>query len=233
MHGTSTHPGWRLAPLVVAAVLAAPLVGVVVPAAAGSAAVPRPAWAPWSQARPAPPMAPHSNPIQRTGSAVEHSSRAGPESPAALGASANWAGQVETGSQYSGISADWKVPTVGPTSADDYSGTWIGIDGFDDGSIIQTGTAQESTPTGAVDFAWYELYPLPAEELGPVAPGDQMSASIIEDSPGTWTLTIDDVSSQQGASGPLVRRPGHLGRVDRRAGRRSTRRSPPWPRSGA
>ena len=52
-------------------------------------------------------------------------------------------------------------------------------------------------------YAWYELYPNPPAILGPVSPGDQMEASIVRALPGTWDLSIADVSSGNSASGPL------------------------------
>ena len=84
--------------------------------------------------------------------------------------------------------------------ADAYEGasaTWIGIDGGPDSpdSIIQTGTAQ-ITEDGATSYtAWYELYPAPPVTLGNVSPGDQMSATIMQNGTDNWTMQLQDVST--------------------------------------
>ena len=74
--------------------------------------------------------------------------------------SSNWSGQVATGGTYTGVSANWIVPTVPDTSnlnngTTEYSATWIGIDGTSSQSLIQTGTAQQSSG-GPHYYAWYE-----------------------------------------------------------------------------
>ena len=111
--------------------------------------------------------------------------------------STNWSGQITGGTTFTGVSADWVVPTVQPTASLEASGTWIGIDGgpSSPSSIIQTGTAQV-TEGGATGYdAWYELYPAPAVVLGSVSPGDQMQAVITQISGTNWTLSIADVTS--------------------------------------
>ncbi len=121
-------------------------------------------------------------------------------------ASLNWSGELATGTTFTGVSADWVVPTVQPTATLEASSTWIGIDGSPEspGSIIQTGTTQ-ATENGETEyFAWYELYPSAAVVVGGVSPGDQMEASIYQDSGTSWTLSISDVTSGNSASGPLT-----------------------------
>ena len=119
--------------------------------------------------------------------------------------SSNWSGLVDTGTTYTAISSYWTVPSVVPSEANEASGTWIGIDGAisGDDSIIQTGTAQTTSGGSTSYYAWYELYPNASVELGVVAPGDEMEAEIEEDSPGTWTITIEDLTSQQGSTGQV------------------------------
>jgi hypothetical protein len=144
------------------------------------------ATAAWAPRRAWPPGAPAPQPALRAGSDT----------------STNWAGLVATGAQWTGVSASWTVPAVSPTGVDAYSATWVGIDGYSNSSLIQTGTEQDSAASGASQyFAWYEILPAPATYIGPVAPGDQMTASVSEDSPGTWTIAIKDVTSGQSFSG--------------------------------
>ena len=57
--------------------------------------------------------------------------------------STNWSGQVLLGSGITGVSGDWVVPAVAASASDEYSASWIGIDGTTVNSLIQTGTAQQ------------------------------------------------------------------------------------------
>jgi hypothetical protein len=109
--------------------------------------------------------------------------------------SSNWSGYADTGPTFSAISAQWVVPTVQPSQSSQYSSTWIGIDGYGDSSLIQTGTAQE-TSSGATDYYdWYEILPAYAVVIGSVTPGDHMTASVQEVTAGTWTIAITDITS--------------------------------------
>ncbi len=98
------------------------------------------------------------------------------------------------------------MPAVQPTSVLEAAGTWLGLDGgpASPGSIIQTGTAGDTEHGSTGYYAWVEIYPAPAQEIGPVAPGDHMMASISQTSGTAWNLTITDVTSSQSASGPVT-----------------------------
>jgi hypothetical protein len=119
----------------------------------------------------------------------------------------NWAGLVETGSSsYTSVSASWTVPTVQPSENLKVSATWIGIDGFNNQHLIQTGTEQD-TSGGVTSYdAWWEILPAPETPITTitVSAGDVMSASITQDSPGThstpgtWTITITDETTGKG-----------------------------------
>jgi hypothetical protein len=117
--------------------------------------------------------------------------------------SLNWSGLVDTGTTFSGVSAQWTVPTVPATQSATSSGTWVGIDGAFNSSLIQTGTAQQSSGGVTSYFAWYEILPASLVPIGLVTPGDQMSASVVEDSPGTWTISIADLTSDQSSTGSV------------------------------
>jgi hypothetical protein len=127
-------------------------------------------------------------------------------------ASSNWSGYAVTGSTYSDITGQWTVPTVQPTKGSTYSSSWVGIDGFNNSSLIQTGTEQDYASGKAQYYAWWEI--LPAAETAissaayPVSPGDTMNASIQNDGNGKWTITLTDTTqkwmftTQQAYSGP-------------------------------
>ncbi|MGA2303952.1 MAG: G1 family glutamic endopeptidase [Acidimicrobiales bacterium] len=113
----------------------------------------------------------------------------------------NWSGYVDTGPIFTAISAQWVVPTVQPSQSAQYSSTWIGIDGFppSDTSLIQTGTAQQTSGGVTSYYDWEEIItpsdPAPAVTIGAVSPGDHMTASIYEVTAGTWMMAITDVTS--------------------------------------
>lgn len=59
--------------------------------------------------------------------------------------SSNWSGYSLKGKNgaYKQISAKWNVPFVRPSRTATYSSAWIGIDGFGNSNLIQTGTGHE------------------------------------------------------------------------------------------
>ncbi len=105
-------------------------------------------------------------------------------------AASNWSGYAETGT-YTGVSSTWTVPAVSASTSATYSSAWIGVDGFNNSDLIQTGT-EEDYYSGAAHYdAWWEILPASETEISPsaypVAPGDRMSASIYETSATTTT----------------------------------------------
>jgi hypothetical protein len=109
--------------------------------------------------------------------------------------STNWSGQISSGTTFSGIHANWVVPTVQATLYSGVSATWIGIDGgpASPGSIIQTGTLQQTGDGATAYAAWYELYPAPPVAVFGVSPGDSMTATVHQVSGSDWTITIADL----------------------------------------
>ena len=71
-------------------------------------------------------------------------------------ASTNWSGYaVTTTSKFTTVTGAWAVPSVAPTSGATYSAAWVGIDGFANSSLIQTGTEQDYY-NGAAHYAvWW------------------------------------------------------------------------------
>lgn len=102
-------------------------------------------------------------------------------------AASNWSGYAETGTGFTGVSGTWTVPLVGgPNSpSPSYSAAWVGVDGFNNSSLIQTGTEEDFYNGAAHYYAWWEILPaaetpLPSSDV--VIPGDTMKASIYETS---------------------------------------------------
>jgi hypothetical protein len=111
-------------------------------------------------------------------------------------ASSNWSGYAVTGSTYTSVTGTWTVPTVAASRTATYSSNWIGIDGFNDSNLIQTGTESDYYNGSAHYDAWWEILPA-AETVIPsitVKPGDTLSASITKGSGSTWTIKITDGS---------------------------------------
>jgi hypothetical protein len=146
---------------------------------------------------------PHSHAVERVGGLSPHDGTGKEE---ALNLTSNWSGAVEAGSAttFTEVQGDWVVPAVSDSASDEASGTWIGIDGVEATSLIQTGTAENSGPDygGTQYYAWVELLPgapgvitnTSTSEPAPVEPGDVMSALIMEDSTGVWTIDLDDIT---------------------------------------
>lgn len=114
--------------------------------------------------------------------------------------SGNWSGYAGTtgavGSATS-IEGTWKVPTVTSTPGNTYSSVWIGIDGFTNSNLIQTGTEEDWVGGHALYRAWWEILPK-SETIIPsltIHPGDIMFADITKGSGTTWTIELEDVTT--------------------------------------
>ncbi len=109
--------------------------------------------------------------------------------------SSNWSGEVTTGATYTAVGGDWVVPAVQPSVSDVASATWVGIDGFSNTSLIQTGTSQQIIGGTTQYFAWYEILPAVSVAFASVSPGDAMEALITEQSLDVWNIAIEDVTA--------------------------------------
>jgi Peptidase A4 family len=139
--------------------------------------------------RPIPPTWPRPAPIEATSGHL-------PSSISDSLPSANWAGYEDTGTgaQFTEVTGSWVVPTVAENSYGD-SSTWVGIDGIESqGDLVQAGTDQSWSASGALYYAWYELLPQASVELGLVYPGDHITVKIDEVQTGTWTISVDDLT---------------------------------------
>ena len=136
--------------------------------------------------------------------AIAHSARHAP-ADATIGAaskvgwsSSNWSGYAVTSGPYTSITGRWTVPTVAPSSKATYSSSWVGIDGFNSSTLIQTGTDQVYASGAAHYSAWWEIVPSAGAIYTSmtVHPGDEMSATIAKNATGgTWTITLIDTTS--------------------------------------
>ena len=123
-----------------------------------------------------------------------------PAKRAAGWASSNWSGYAVTGSGYNSVTARWTVTAAARTRKQTFSSEWVGIDGYNNSNLIQTGTESDYYNYSAHYDAWWEILPA-AETVIPsisVRQGDVMTASITHGSGSSWTITITD--TRTGAS---------------------------------
>jgi len=128
--------------------------------------------------------------------------------------SINWSGyaDAETGSStVSQASGSWTMPAVQCLPApyqnqDAFLANWVGIDGFNNGTVEQLGTAAQCFAGVKYYYVWYEMYPSNTVEEGTTAcindnvncpqPGDQISASVTVTPAGSgensYKLTLVD-----------------------------------------
>lgn len=119
-------------------------------------------------------------------SAVHHGVKAFPRLRVQESTSGNWSGYAvpldtsNTSDTFSLVQGAWVVPVVTGKSSATYSSTWVGLDGYNDGSVEQTGTEQDWTGKAQSNYVWFEMYPNPAYEITgfPVNPGDLMWAQV-------------------------------------------------------
>ncbi len=125
-----------------------------------------------------------------------------PGAPRASWASSNWSGYAISGSGFTSASDGWVVQAVQASRGASYSSQWVGIDGFNNSSLIQTGTESDFVNGAARYDAWWEI--LPAAETVitgmKVSPGDHMSASVQKGTGSSWTITISDTTTGQSFS---------------------------------
>ena len=113
----------------------------------------------------------------------------------AAATSENWSGYAEAGppGTFTSVSSSWTEPTVTCTAQQTFSSFWVGLDGDGTQSVEQTGTEADCNNGVATYQGWFEMFPnAPVFYNNPVAPGDTMSASVVANGGGAFTLTLSD-----------------------------------------
>jgi hypothetical protein len=115
--------------------------------------------------------------------------------------SENWSGYAVAGSKpYNYVHSTWVEPTIScPGVANQWTSNWVGLDGYNDGTVEQDGTfawcggADHTTPKYE---AWYEMFPANSVNVFAVHAGDIMDASVsYSTSTSEFTLTVSDLST--------------------------------------
>ncbi len=112
--------------------------------------------------------------------------------------SSNWSGYaITSGAPYNAITGTWTVPAAGSTKTASYSSNWIGIDGFNNSNLIQTGTESDNAHGRATYAAWWEILPAAETRISSITvrPGDVMTASISKGTGSSWTITLTDTTT--------------------------------------
>ena len=109
--------------------------------------------------------------------------------------STNWSGYAATGATgaFKSVSASWVQPAVTCSSKATYSSFWVGLDGYSNSALEQTGTEADCVGGRAEYGAWWEV--LPASESPysvTVAPGDHLTATVTDNGNKTFTMTLAD-----------------------------------------
>jgi hypothetical protein len=109
--------------------------------------------------------------------------------------SSNWSGYAATGNSgaFTSVSASWVQPALTCTSKTTYSSFWVGLDGYSNSALEQTGTEADCIGGRAEYGAWWEV--LPAAESAysvTVKAGDSLTASVKDNGNGTFAMTLTD-----------------------------------------
>ncbi len=96
------------------------------------------------------------------------------------------------------VSASWAVPKINSSGDDTLSGVWVGIGGYGEETLIQTGTVHGYINGKLVYYAWYELLPDYLVRILSlhVRQDDIITASIslLDENTSTWSIEISDVT---------------------------------------
>jgi hypothetical protein len=113
--------------------------------------------------------------------------------------SLNWSGFAVTSSKkFTYAQSRFVQPTLTCTGdhANEWSSNWVGLDGFNNTTVEQDGTAAHCggpNNTTPVYKAWYEMYPAGSVNVFTVFPGDTINTSV-SFSNSKFTLTVADLT---------------------------------------
>ena len=119
--------------------------------------------------------------------------------------SQNWSGYEHNGTsgQYTDITSNWTIPTAScGTATNTAAEPWIGIDGSNNGYIIQAGTDSNCDANGNANYdTWWNVINDPQNPppntvscTTNINAGDSMFAEVKQVSGSTWAITIKDLT---------------------------------------
>jgi hypothetical protein len=111
----------------------------------------------------------------------------------------NWAGYAATGANgtVTKVSGAWVQPAVTCSSGQSLAAFWVGIDGFNSGTVEQDGSLAWCSGGVATYYVWWETYPANAVQTwATISAGDHISASVTyHASSGMFTMALKDTTS--------------------------------------
>ena len=115
-----------------------------------------------------------------------------PSTPSSV-QSLNWAGYIANSGNFTSVSGTWTIPNVTDNlSFINADAAWVGIGGVSSHDLIQAGTLTIVDPYGGVfNQAFIETLPDYSQDI-PLAvnPGDSITATISQQSPGYWNISV-------------------------------------------
>lgn len=115
--------------------------------------------------------------------------------PANATTSTNWSGYAAASGTYTSVSASWTEPTGTCSGSAKYSSFWVGLDGYNSGTVEQTGSEVDCSGSTPQYYSWYEMYPAyPVNFSNTVRPGDHFTGSVTHTSGSSYTLKLSDTT---------------------------------------
>ncbi|WP_435130746.1 G1 family glutamic endopeptidase [Actinacidiphila sp. bgisy144] len=113
--------------------------------------------------------------------------------------SGNWSGYAAANGNGGDtqVSSSWVQPAVDCTvTPSGMSSFWVGLDGWTNDALEQTGTEADCVNGQASYYAWWEVLPANQSLFSgvTVAPGDRLSADVVDNGNGTFTMTLADAT---------------------------------------
>ncbi|MBV8160479.1 MAG: hypothetical protein JO265_06110 [Acidimicrobiia bacterium] len=115
-----------------------------------------------------------------------------------FGLAKNWAGYIAHGGPFSSVSTTWTEPSVSCTGNNSAVASFAGLDGSGSPTVEQIGTVAMCAGGGVAHFAFFEMFPKAAVGINhPVSAGDTLTATVVANSPSSFTLSLVDSGKWQ------------------------------------
>lgn len=111
--------------------------------------------------------------------------------------STNWSGYAVIGSTFSTATASWTQNAITCTSGDGQTdmSPWVGLDGFSNNTVEQTGTSGDCSGATPDYYAWFEMFPRGVHVIGKtVKPGDKFTATVTHTGGTDYKLVLKDLT---------------------------------------
>jgi Peptidase A4 family len=107
-------------------------------------------------------------------------------------ASLNWAGYSSFGSTFTDVKGSWTQPSATCSNKTTYSSFWVGLDGYNSGSVEQLGTEADCSHGSPRYYAWWEMFPNPSNTIArfTVTPGTTYTGEVKYNGNGSFTLSL-------------------------------------------